>query len=144
MSDNIDTLKDEEKEKLDYVKVDPVNVVTDTESQQPARSHSNNWLGGVILIAIGVIFLFSNISGFYLNNWWALFILIPAIGSFGKAWNGYRENGRLDGEARGGLIGGLILTLVASAFLFNLDWGMIWPLFLIIGGVGALLGGWLK
>lgn len=144
MSDNIDTLKDEEKEKLNTIKVDAVDVNNSNEIQQSTHSHSKNWLGGVILIAIGVIFLFSNISGFYLNNWWALFILIPAIGSFGKAWNGYRENGRLDGEARGGLIGGLILTLVASAFLFNLDWGMIWPLFLIIGGVGALLGGWLK
>ncbi len=144
MSDNIDTLKDEEKEKLNSIKVDANDTIASIEAEERNDSHSNNWLGGVILIAIGVIFLFSNISGFYLHNWWALFILIPAIGSFGKAWNGYRENGRLNGEARGGLIGGLILTLVASAFLFDLDWGMIWPLFLIIGGVGALLGGWLK
>lgn len=144
MSDNIDSLKDEEKEKLNYVKIDANETDASPETDHASHAHSKNWLGGVILIAIGVIFLFSNISGFYLHNWWALFILIPAIGSFGKAWQGYREKGRLDSDARGGLIGGLILTLVASAFLFNLDWGLIWPLFLIIGGVGALLGGWLK
>jgi len=31
---------------------------------------------------------------------------------------------------------------VASAFLFNLDWALIWPFFLIIGGLGALIGAW--
>ncbi len=136
MSDDIDALKDEEKENM-------INPQAPAEPpQQSAKSHSPQWIGGVILIAVGLIFLFSNISGFYLQNWWALFILIPAIGSFGKAWQSYRANGRFTREASGPLTGGLVLTLIATAFLFNLDWGMIWPFFLIIGGLSALLGGW--
>jgi hypothetical protein len=42
---------------------------------------------------------------------------------------------------RGTLTGGLMLLLVTIIFLFNLDWGKVWPLFLIIIGLGALLTG---
>jgi hypothetical protein len=30
--------------------------------------------------------------------------------------------------------------VVAGVFLFDLDWGNIWPIFLIIAGVSVLLG----
>ena len=43
-------------------------------------------LGG-ILILIGVVFLAQNLTDFDLGNWnwWALFILIPAVGSLANA-----------------------------------------------------------
>ena len=96
----------------------------------------------MVLIGIGIIFLISNTTNWHLDNWWALFIMIPAISNFSKAWGSYRRHGRFNRSARGSLTGGLILTLVSSAFLFSLDWGLIWPLFLIIGGLSALMGGW--
>jgi hypothetical protein len=87
-----------------------------------------------------VIFLLQNTGAFHLENWWAVFILIPALAAFGNAWNRYRETGgRLDSAARGSIIGGLIFTTVAAIFLFGLDWGRLWPLFLIIGGLALLL-----
>ena len=109
----------------------------------PVKEERNrNWVAGIVLITIGLFFLVSNLTGFTINNWWALFILIPAVSNFGRAWQSYQNDGRLSRTVRGSLTGGLILTLIASAFLFNLDWGLIWPLFLIIGGFAALLGGW--
>ena len=98
------------------------------------------WIGGVVLIVLGLIFLAQNIGGFELGNWWAIFILIPALASLANAWRIYQAHGRLTAQARGPLVGGLILVLVALTFFLGLDWGKIWPLFLILAGVGALAG----
>ncbi len=136
MSDEINELKEAEKQHSDYE-----FEVEETTNRTPRRQ-SKNWGAGLILIAIGVIFLVSNTTGFSLHNWWALFILIPAFSNFGNALNNYQSNGRLTRSGRGSLTGALILTLIASVFLFNLDWGLVWPVFLIIGGLSALLGGW--
>ena len=106
------------------------------------RRSSNAWMGGVILIVIGVVFLLGNVSDFRLDNWWALFILIPAVASLGNAWREYRgSDRRFTGSVRGSLVGGLILLVVTGIFLFNLDWGRVWPVFVIIAGLGALLAG---
>jgi hypothetical protein len=97
------------------------------------------WIGGAVLILLGVIFLMQNAGMIILHNWWALFILLPAIGSFVTAWNAYRINGgRFSAAVRGSLIGGLILTLIAAFFLVDLEWGKLWPLVLILIGIGAL------
>ena len=136
MSDDIDSLKEAEKAN-EYSYEYETETVT-----KSSNGGSVNWVPGVILIAIGVIFLFTNLTGFSLNNWWALFILIPAVKNFGSAWGSYQRHGRLTKSARGSLTGGFILSLIASAFLFDLDWGLIWPLFLIIGGISALFSGW--
>jgi len=144
MSDDISRLKEEEKEKVVEVHKEDLAGNGQVLSSQPANTVDThkNWIGGVILIAIGVIFLFTNLGHFHLNNWWALFILIPAISNFGSAWDNYRKHGRLTKSGRGSITGGLILSLIAFTFIFEWSWSIIWPVFLIIGGVGALLGGW--
>lgn len=136
MSDEINELKEAEKQNNDY------EFETEETSYRAQRRQPKNWGTGLILIGIGIIFLISNTTGFHLHNWWALFILIPAFSKFGDAVNNYQKKGRLTRSGRGSLTGGLILSLIASVFLFNLDWGLIWPVFLIIGGLSALLGGW--
>jgi len=35
----------------------------------------------------------------------------------------------------------MILFFVAAVFLFGWSWGAVWPFFLIIAGLGALLSG---
>jgi hypothetical protein len=42
------------------------------------------------------------------------------------------------------LIGGLMIGTVAFIFLFGLNFGNLWPLFLIIIGLGILLRGVVK
>ncbi len=99
---------------------------------------------GVILVLIGIIFLLQNMNIFILNNWWALFILIPAVAAFGSAWRSYQDaGGRLTGGARGSLIGGLVLVLVAAVFLFGLNWGVVGPLLIVLAGIGLLLNAFL-
>lgn len=103
---------------------------------------SEGWIAGAVLLVLGLIFLLNNLGLFSmrLNNWWALFILIPAVGSFSTAYRMYRSNGGHMTEAvRGPFIGGLILTAVTLVFLLGISWAVIWPVFLIIIGIGALL-----
>lgn len=103
-------------------------------------SGGRSWMPGVVLILIGGVFLLRNFTTFELNNWWALFILFPAVSNFASAYEGYRNAGRLKRSARGNLFWGLFFTLLSASFLFGLDFGLIWPAFLIIGGLAMLLG----
>ena len=96
------------------------------------------WFGGAILILLGVIFLLQNLGLPYLANWWALFILIPAFGAYVAAWNMFQENGRFTRSGAGSLTVGILLTILAVTFLFNLATGLFWPILLIAGGVVLL------
>lgn len=108
---------------------------------KPAKSANNNWVFGLILIGLGALFLLQNLGVFSLDNWWALFILIPAFSSFGNAYRMYRRDGQLTAAARSSIFGGLIMTFIAAVFLFNLDFGRYWPVLLILGGLAALFSG---
>jgi len=108
-------------------------------SPAPVRSA---WIGGIVLIAAGVFFLLRNVAGFELDNWWALFLLIPAGGSLWTAYAIWRRNEwRFNAASRGPLIGGLVLLFLTVIFLFNLPWDKVWPGFIIIAGGGLLLTG---
>lgn len=138
----------------------PVNPIDDfretrgAESYRPAepayqkpevftRGHDRAggaWIWGLFLIALGVVFLLENTGLFNLENWWALFIMLPAIGSFRAAYAAYQSAGnRLTGGVRGPLMGGVILTTIAMIFLFGLDFGAMWPLLLVIAGAALLV-----
>mgnify|MGYP001316381740 CR=1 FL=1 len=43
------------------------------------------WIGGAILIFIGTVFLLKNFGFPFPENWWAVFILIPAVAAFAGA-----------------------------------------------------------
>ena len=124
------------------------DIDTDARGTPPRyhgrSSFSGSWIGGAVLIALGIIFLLQN-AGLdvpFLHNWWALFILFPAGSSLARAWQVYQNNGqRFTGSVSGSLIGGLALMLVAATFLFDLSWSLIWPVFLILVGLGALIKG---
>ena len=109
--------------------------IEERRTRRAARS-GDSWMGGAILIGLGILFLLNNLNVFYVENWWALFILLPAVGAFTTAWRIYRQDRLLSSPARANLIGGTILTLVAAMFLFNLDWMIFGPLLLILAGVG--------
>jgi hypothetical protein len=36
--------------------------------------------------------------------------------------------------------GGLFISTVALLFLFSLDWGRYWPVFIVLAGLSTLLG----
>lgn len=101
-------------------------------------------VGAVALIGLGVIFLLRQygVDIPLFQNWWALFILIPGIGALWTGYNMYNRAGTWTQEARGAVGGGVVILLIALIFLLNLDWGKVWPLFLIVPGVLLLFGMW--
>lgn len=114
-----------------------------TLSPRPARRRSA-LINGLLLVLLGVIFLLRNMNLISREfNWWALFILLPALGSLWGAWELFqRQGGRVTSGVRGLLGGGLIILTVAGMFLLDLDWTRWWPLMLIMPGVAMALGGW--
>lgn len=104
------------------------------------NNRNNSWLGGAVLIGLGIWFLVQNIAGVSLGNWWALFILIPALWSFWRAWTLYQKDGNVTHRVANAVYGGLFPFAIAVIFLFNLNFGKLWPVFLIIVGIGAFFG----
>ena len=100
--------------------------------------------GGLIMIAVGVVFLVMQYSDIRFDNWWALFILIPALLAWSKAASLWKAAGRMNQGVISTLAGSLIPLFIASIFLFNWDWGRIWPGFIILAGINALAGSWDK
>ncbi|OFW61018.1 MAG: hypothetical protein A2133_04380 [Actinobacteria bacterium RBG_16_64_13] len=99
----------------------------------------------IVIIVVGIVFLVKN-AGWLGNdwdfqNWWALFILIPAFGSLTDAWNSYNAGGRrLSAKAARSLAFGLLFLAITVIFLLKLDWGKVWPVILIVVGLGMILG----
>ena len=105
-------------------------------------SRGGAWATGLILIILRGIFLLRNTGTFDipLKNWWALFILIPAIGAFSTALRTFRSEGnQLTPPATGSFLVGLVLTLVTTIFLFGLNWSLFGPILIILTGIGILI-----
>jgi cation transport ATPase len=106
--------------------------------EKPRDSGSFQWIAAVVLILLGVIFLLQQTGAIVLgDNWWVVFLLLPAAGLFYDAWQRYQAGAMH--RAWGQVLGGVILIVIALTFFFNWNWDMIWPVFLIVGGVYLLL-----
>ncbi|HEX5961717.1 MAG TPA: hypothetical protein VFY97_10795 [Rhodanobacteraceae bacterium] len=97
----------------------------------------------VAIVAIGAMFLARNL-GYPLTfldhgNWWAIIILLAALAPLMHAYEVYRARGRIDAEAAHSLLAAAAVALVGVLFLFELDWGTWWPLFVILGGLFTLV-----
>jgi cation transport ATPase len=112
------------------------------EARRERRADSGSgWIVGVILIILGGLFLMQNMGTFRnpLNNWWALFILIPAVSAFERAFRLYREaDNRMTSQMSGSLLLGVVLTLVTLGFLFNIGWTYFGPILIILVGLSIL------
>ena len=119
---------------------------SDPENNQGVDSHTRSRSSGgpwfaIVLIVLGVVLLLQRVGDFSFDNWWALFILIPVLSAFASAFEIWRRAGRFTFAVWSTFYGGLFPLLVAVLFLFNMDWGKYWPLFIILGGFGTLVGG---
>jgi xanthine/uracil permease len=97
-------------------------------------------VAGAFLILLGVIFLIQNFGVRLPQNWWAVFILIPALISFASAWQMYQRQGEVTGAVRGGIAAGVVLTLIALSFFAGVEWGRLWPVILVLVGIAILTG----
>ena len=118
------------------------NNNTDKRNWVPS---SNLWIG-LAFIAGGVTVLL-NQSGLlsFDFNWWAFFIVMPAIGSFRNAYDRYRATNNLFdmGVMMPALIGlfmiGLMYNLL-SGNGWNFNWNLLWPLMFMVIGLGMIFG----
>ena len=98
------------------------------------------WIWGVVLVLIGALVLLQNFHLLTLNNWWALFILIPAIGALVGAWRAIKvSGGKFTRAARGELTVGIVLILITAFFLFNLNWSIWGPILIVLAGVAIII-----
>lgn len=131
MDDEVTKIKAEEQEELE----------NSGGRRRVRRSREDNrWLAGAALIVVGLFFLMTNVFSFtFGGNWWAVFILIPALYNLQRAWSAYQQAGSITSKVRSNLVGALMIGAVALIFLFGLNIGRWWPMFLIIFGVSVLL-----
>jgi hypothetical protein len=95
---------------------------------------------GIAITLVGVVLMLSTSGTLKLGNWWALFIFIPAVGSFAEAILRYRRTGnRFTRQVASDMSGGLFLAAVAVMFLLALDWGRYWGIFIVLAGLSLIL-----
>jgi hypothetical protein len=95
----------------------------------------NTWLG-VTLIALGAAFFIQSYFGFGFRNWWALFILIPAIAAFSTGWYAWKAGHTATATSQFTI--GLVVASVAAIFLLDIPWRLAWPVLFIVAGIGLL------
>jgi hypothetical protein len=117
-----------------------LNTISDRRAARRQRRgvrRGGEWMLGIMLILLAVILFMQNLKVITFTNWWALFILLPALGSFGTAWRLASEaGGRFSARARGAVIVGLLLVLVTGMFLLQLNWVILGPVLLVVAGIG--------
>ena len=119
---------------------DEFKELKDAEKEGAAEGKGSHWLVALVMIVVGIGLLASNFTEFSFNNWWALFMLIPATAMLRNVWVDHQAHGRLTSRSTGSLISGLATLVLMVVFLFNLSWSGLWPLGFIFGCIAVLLG----
>jgi len=102
---------------------------------------------------MGLIFIFGGIA-VLLNqfdllpfelNWWALFIMLPAVGFLSRAYNRFRSGGDVFSMdiAMTALIGLIMAALSFSLLVgaaWNFNWSLLWPMIIILIGLSMIFG----
>ena len=96
---------------------------------------------GIVFIVLGVVFFLNNYGIIDLGlRWWALFFLIPIGFMLNDIVTQYRKGGgALTSSIRGSLTGLIMLVTIMVIFLFRMHWAVMWPVFIILGGLAILL-----
>lgn len=122
--------------------MDDQPVLTQTQVSVKPKKKNSGVVWGLILIIGGLILLGQQLGWLGPRyNWWALFILAPALASFGSAFTTLQNTGKFGAMVRAGLGGGIVLLTLALMFLFGLDWAVCWPLMVLAGGLSIFLEG---
>jgi hypothetical protein len=116
------------------------NISDLKETEKNIEANDNNKVFAIVLILVGVAVMVGNLTNFSFENWWALFMLIPAGAIWMNVWHDYQENGRLSRKSSGSIIPGVVILAMMAIFLFNLSWAVFWPVSIIAVGLSILVG----
>ncbi len=111
------------------------------EETEQVNENNGRLVFATVLILVGLALSVGILTGYTLDNWWALFMLIPVGTMSMEMWQDYQKNGRLSKKTSGLIIPITILSVIVAIFLFNLSWSIIWPVSFIAVGTSILLGG---
>ncbi len=111
------------------------------EETEQVNENNGRLVFATVLILVGLALSVGILTGYTLDNWWALFMLIPVGTMSMEMWQDYQKNGRLSKKTNGLIIPITILSVIVAIFLFNLSWSIIWPVSFIAVGTSILLGG---
>ena len=104
--------------------------------ERRARRRSRDRYGlGLLLVVVGGILLLRDSFGVAFQNWWVVFLLIPAAAFLYRAYQAYRASGAFDREVSRQAVPGVVLLVVSAVFLFGLSWNVMGPLVLIFLGL---------
>lgn len=105
---------------------------------QNARNHSSGWVFGLVIVFIGALLLARNLginlTIFEYDNWWAIFILLAALGPLSRALRLLVQGGWSMNVANALVSTGAIVML-GLILLWDLSIWVWWPVFLIVGGL---------
>jgi len=117
----------------------------DNSNNQNLWTSSNLWIGLAFIVGGAIVLL--NQTGLlsFEFNWWALFIIFPAVGSFSNAYRRYRATNNLfDMSVMMPALIGLFMLALAYNLLsgngWNFNWSLFWPFMFIIIGLGMIFG----
>ncbi len=111
------------------------------ENIKPKQDYPPKITGGLILILLGVLFLFTEMDKISWTDWWAYFLVgLGAIFLIEALLRTFSPEGR---KAIGGrLVAGPILIVIGGSQLIGFEeW---WPLVLIAVGIGVLISALFK
>ncbi|PKO01324.1 MAG: hypothetical protein CVU42_00515 [Chloroflexi bacterium HGW-Chloroflexi-4] len=112
------------------------------QSIERREAGTKGLLIGVILVFLGGLFLMRNLgfSFFHIDHWWALFILIPIIGSAQRALFLFKKSdNQMNPHVFGAIFISGVLILVMLGFIFDINLQYFGPALFILAGAGVLI-----
>jgi hypothetical protein len=96
------------------------------------RRNRDTFVWGLVLIGIGLPFLFSSEPNNVLRHWWPLLVVVTGLGSIVHARGPKGVGSAVMTAALGGWL------LVATNGWYGLGWSRSWPLVIVAMGLGAI------
>lgn len=111
------------------------------QENKKSKSRSGTWALGLAVVLVGGVLLARNLGVdfffLHLDNWWALFILVAAVGPLQQAYVIYRREGWSMSVANS-LVSAAFILAIALIFLLDLSFFTWWPIFVILGGLSMM------
>ncbi|MEM8858174.1 MAG: hypothetical protein AAGD96_07630 [Chloroflexota bacterium] len=111
-----------------------ISELKESEQSTEQWSKYSQYTGGTVIILMGIGFLLSANFGFSMSYVWPMLFLVSVVFSAVQIFQDFQAGRDIGLEP---IIGAAIMLLIGSAWLLNWNWGNVWPVFLIFGGLYA-------